>query len=54
MPKYFDGLGNDITHWVETLLEKEKAVEGLEQENLKLKGEIRRLKIEVKKKKETE
>ena len=44
MTKYLDGMGNDVTHYVETLIENGKAVESLEIENLKLKAEVKRLK----------
>lgn len=56
MPRYFDAQGKDITHWVETLLEKEKAVNAYREEVLVLKAEIKRLKTipVIKKKKEIE
>ena len=44
MPKYYDGQGADVTHWVETLLENGKSIESMEMEMLRLKAEITRLK----------
>ena len=48
MPKYYDGQGADVSHWVETLLENSKSSEGMEIEILKLKAEIKRLKTKKK------
>ncbi len=44
MPKYYDSQGKEVTHWVETLMEKLKAAESLEIEVLRLKTEVKRLK----------
>ena len=48
MAKFYDGLGKDVTHYVQTLQEQtgnsKAVIEGLEEENLKLKAEIKRLK----------
>jgi hypothetical protein len=51
MPKYYDGLGNDVTHYVKTLEEKEELAEAYRKEVLKLKADIKRLNKELKKKK---
>jgi hypothetical protein len=55
MPKYFDGLGNDVTHWVETLLEKvakaeaeSNALDLVKKEVSKLKAENKRLNKKIK------
>lgn len=50
MPKYYDGFGNDVTHYVETLKEKESKLESSDREILKLKAEIKRLNRELMKK----
>lgn len=51
MTKYFDGLGKDVTGYVQTLEEGQEKLKAQELKIVQLKAEIARLK---KKKKETE
>lgn len=57
MPKYFDGLGNDRTHYVLTLEEKAEKTDELETAIKILKDELKAVRAEntrLKKKKENE
>ena len=56
MPKYYDDMGNDVSHKINSLMEQEKIIDAYREEILVLKAEIKRLKTipAIKKKKEIE